>query len=762
MHADSNHEELIHGSHVMKKLLCFGLGYWRASLALFLVIAIAQPAFAFDDPPGRIARLNYVQGDVSFLMGGEQEWVWASVNRPLTTGDSLWADSGSRAEMRIGSTAIRIDENTAVSFLNLDDRTVQVQLNSGSLNVRVRNFHDADVFEIDTPNVAVSLLQPGDYRIDVDPGGGFTSVTVRDGECEINGGGQAFLVDAGSQAQVSGTDDLTYNIYDPPPPDEFDQWSFARDRRFGRSPSARYVSPELTGYEDLDENGDWIIDPHYGPVWIPNQVSEDWAPYREGHWVWVDPWGWSWVDDSPWGFATSHYGRWAYLRFANGRGVWAWVPPRQERYPRSYDRGPVYSPANVVFLGDPRSFGGGAGVAWFPLAPGEVYVPAYQTSTTYITNLNVTNTQVQTTYITTIVNNPPPRVSYANQRVAGAVIAVPSAVFVSAAPVARATVKVSANVVAAAPVVRAAPIAPVRASVLGGNKTKAAAAAPPPKPPVAVVSRPVVAKVTPPPPPVPFAQKQQAMAANPGKPLDPKTVQSLRPAAPPEKHVVKTAPLATPVKAAASLPKKPQPANPPDRPRPGQPSTQVVTPPKTPPTSQQAQQQAQRTREQQAAEEQAKRAREQQAAEEQAKRTREQQAAEEQAKKTREKQMAQSRPPSGPEGRQANPPSKNERAPANTQPLHVAENVQAGKLIFQPPLQYPPDAKKAKVQGTVHLQVLIGSDGIVKNVTVLNGPPMLQGAAVENANQRRYKPTLLNGEPMEVLTEISVDFRLPK
>jgi TonB family protein len=733
----------------MKKPFCFGFVYWRAFLALCLVVTIAQPAFAFDDPPGRTARLNFVQGDVSFLMGGDQEWVWASVNRPLTAGDSLWSDSGSRAEMHIGSTAIRIDENTAVSFLNLDDRTVQVQLSSGSLNVHIRNFHDADVFEVDTPNVAISLLQPGDYRIDVDPGGGFTSVTVRDGECEINGGGQAFLVDAGSQAQVSGTDDLAYNIYDPPPPDEFDQWSLARDQRFTRSQSARYVSPELTGFEDLDENGTWSVDPNYGPVWIPNQVSGDWAPYRDGHWVWVDPWGWTWVDDSPWGFATSHYGRWAYLRVADGGGAWAWVPPQRERSPQAYDRGPVYSPANVVFLGDPRSFGGGAGVAWFPLGPGEVYVPAYQTSAAYITNLNVTNTQVQTTYVTTIVNNPSPTVNYANQRVAGAVIAVPNTVFVSAAPIARSAVKVSASVVAAAPVVRAAPIAPVRASVLGGNKTKAAAA-PAPKPPVAVVNRPVIAKVTPPPPPVPFAQKQQALAANPGKPLDPKTVQSLRPAAPPETHVVKAAPAATPVKATASLPKKPQPANTPDRPRPGQPSTQAGTPPITPPASQQAaQQQPQKTREQQAAEQQAQK-------------TREQQAAEQQAQRTREQQVAQTRPPSSPDGRQANPPPSKNQAANDTQPLRVAENVQTAKLVSQPPLKYPPDAKNARVQGTVHLQALIGTDGKVKSVTVLNGPATLQAAAVENVNQRRYQPTLVNGKPVEVLTEVSVDFRLSK
>ena len=55
-------------------------------------------------------------------------------------------------------------------------------------------------------------------------------------------------------------------------------------------------------------------------VWYPN-VYPGWAPYREGHWAWVEPWGWTWVDDAPWGFAPFHYGRWV-----NVGGRWGWVP----------------------------------------------------------------------------------------------------------------------------------------------------------------------------------------------------------------------------------------------------------------------------------------------------------------------------------------------------------------------------------------------------------------------------------------------------
>jgi uncharacterized protein DUF6600 len=552
----------------MKTAVCFANFCGRVCLVLCLFVVVARSASPYDDPPIRVARLNYVEGRVSFQPGGETDWAWATVNRPMTAGDSLWTGNGSRAEMHIGSTAIRVGGQTSVSFLNLDDRTVQIQLNSGTINVRVRNLYRDDVFEVDTPNLAFTLLQRGDYRITVDPDGSFTTITLRDGQGQINGGGQAFLVDGGSQVQVSGTDYISYDIYDLPGRDSFDQWSYNRELREGRSRSARYVSPELTGYEDLDQNGTWRTDRTYGPVWVPTHVARDWAPYRDGHWAWVDPWGWTWVDDAPSGFVTSHYGRWAHVNNdAYGGGGWVWVPPHREANQDVYAQRPVYSPALVIFVGNSnssRDFGNGGGVAWIPLAPGEVYVPARQTSPTYITNVNVSNTVVQQTTITNVVNNNVQTTTYVNQRVEGAVTAVPRATFVNAQPVAQAAVKVAPSAITAAPAVYAAPVAPVKASLMGANISSTAGAqavSAPPKPPDAVVIRPVVAKVAPPPPPVAFAQKQQALQANPGKPLDSKAEQTLRAAAPPPvERVVKTAPPAPAVKPIETAAKKPQPA----------------------------------------------------------------------------------------------------------------------------------------------------------------------------------------------------------
>ena len=159
------------------------------------LLLVAGMAFGdAGDPPSRVARLNYLSGAVSFQPAGIEDWTPATLNYPMTTGDHLWADTDSRAEMHIGSTSIHVDSSTASSFLNLDDRTVQIRLSQGSLHIRIRNLADDEVYEVDTPNGAISLLRPGSYRIDADPDRQMTTVTVHGGQAEVTAGGSAFQV----------------------------------------------------------------------------------------------------------------------------------------------------------------------------------------------------------------------------------------------------------------------------------------------------------------------------------------------------------------------------------------------------------------------------------------------------------------------------------------------------------------------------------------------------------------------------------------
>ncbi|MFZ0686095.1 MAG: DUF6600 domain-containing protein [Terriglobales bacterium] len=545
------------------------LSWWSAWLALAIAIAFlptrvsAQDYDQQDDPPTRVARLGLIEGSVSFEPAGESDWVQAVPNRPITTGDRLWTDQNSRAELQLGSSVIRLRENTGFSFLNLDDHTVQIQLTSGAINIRVRRIDPSyDYFEIDTPNLAFTVSQPGRYRVEATDDGAYTVVAVRDGGGQATGNGQTYTLYAGQRGSFSGTDSLYADVEDIGGPDRFDEWAYGRDRRFEMSTSARYLSPEVVGFEDLDEFGEWRDDYNYGHVWFPSRVEMGWAPYHTGHWAWISPWGYTWVDDSQWGYAPFHYGRWVTVG-----GRWGWIPG-------PVDVRPVYAPALVVFVGGGMGFGGN--IAWFPLGPREVYVPSYPVSRGYMNQVNVSNTTVNTTvitnvYNTTIINKTTTitNVTYANRNVQGAVMAVPQTAFASAQPVARAAVAVTPQQLASASVSRAAAVVPSRQSVLGGNAASAGHVA---APPAAIMNRAVVANRTPPPPPVPFAQKQQALAAHPGQPLSRQELQTLHPAAAAAaRPMVKQAP---PGKAATPTTGHPmnQPGNQPNAGRPGQPA----------------------------------------------------------------------------------------------------------------------------------------------------------------------------------------------
>jgi len=86
--------------------------------------------------------------------------------------------------------------------------------------------------------------------------------------------------------------------------------------------------------------------------------------------------------------------------------------------------------------------------------------------------------------------------------------------------------------------------------------------------------------------------------------------------------------------------------------------------------------------------------------------------------------------------------------------------VQAAKIINQPAPAYPELAKAARIQGTVRLDAIVAKDGKVQNLTVISGHPLLVPSALQAVTQWVYQPTLMNGEPTEVETEVDVNYTL--
>lgn len=360
---------------------------WRGLpwLAALLLLWTAGGAFAQQpeeeiDPPGRVAGLTYRQGSVVFAPEGEEEWTELPQNRPLTSGDRIWSDEGSRAELHLGTATLHVDGQSHLGISALDDRAAQFILMQGSVNARVRELAQGENFEIGTPNIALRATQAGEFRIDVDPDGRETRVVVHSGVAQVFGErGESHHLSAGQQATFSG------RALAPVPAqafqqDDFGHWAAQRNQAEDQSVTARHVPRGVVGYAQLDAHGTWSQDPNHGAVWYPRVTVADWAPYRYGRWTWVDPWGWTWIDDAAWGFAPFHYGRWAMVG-----ARWAWVPGRMVARP-------VYSPALVSFFGSAGgvgfSVGSGPGVGWYPLAPGEAWWPAYRTSPRYVNFAN--------------------------------------------------------------------------------------------------------------------------------------------------------------------------------------------------------------------------------------------------------------------------------------------------------------------------------------------------------------------------------------
>ncbi len=485
------------------------LGTWL--VPMLLMFAAAGQALA--DPPSRVARLSYVSGDVSMQPAGFEEWSQARINRPLITGDTLYSDRASRVEMEIGAATIRLDGHTAFRLLNLDDNSAQVELTSGTLNVTVRRIFEGQSYEIDTPTLALVIQTPGQYRVDIAPNGDSTMVSVVDGNADVYGRDNAsFRVRAGASYRFHDSQLRDYEVLDLPRQDSFDRWCYERTDRYERSPSRQYVSEEMIGYADLDDYGSWSTAPSYGAIWYPSRVETGWAPYRDGRWAWIDPWGWTWVDNTRWGFAPSHYGRWAHVG-----SRWGWVPgPRHVR--------PIYAPALVAFVGGGGfsvSISSGGPIGWFPLGPRDVYVPWYRGSRSYFNNINSRNTTIiNNTYITNVYNDysrgrPINNSNYAYQNNQNAYTAVSHDAFINARSVNSARVRVNQAQLSQGRVVSRVEMAPTARSFAGGNAALASTR----NVQATTFDRQVIARTAPPARRLDAKERIQAISRNNNQPL---------------------------------------------------------------------------------------------------------------------------------------------------------------------------------------------------------------------------------------------------
>jgi hypothetical protein len=463
---------------------------------LFSSLATAQVRDEYGESYQTVARISFLSGEVSFSRGDDpDDWQPADRNVPMTLGDRIYSGSRSRIELQVhGGDFVRLGAHTDFAALNLTEDTKQFSLKSGVASVRIRSLSDSEIFEMDTPNAAVTFERPGDYRMDVDENG-FTRVAVRSGSATVAAGGGQIPLNAGEGIDVEGIDAPRYDIVALARPDAWDQWVSQRDDRRTRARSYRYVSADIVGGDDLDQYGRWEQVRDYGWVWSPTAVAADWAPYRSGHWIWQDPWGWTWVSAEPWGWAPYHYGRWAMVS-----SRWCWVPVAPAvRYVS-------YSPALVAFVGGGPgwsasvSIGGGGFVGWFPLGPQDPFSPwwgdrarvGYSSAPRNVTYVN-------RTYVTVVNQN----------------------IFVSGGVVTGNIVRDRTVVsqVAAAPVLRGPiPVVPTRDSLHVAVRADAVAA---PRPPAAIVSRMVVARTAPPPAPPTFQSKLAVITESRGAPVAP-------------------------------------------------------------------------------------------------------------------------------------------------------------------------------------------------------------------------------------------------
>ncbi len=366
--------------------------------ALLSVVGAALPARAQvpapEDLSRGVARISFMEGEVSVRRGDSGEWVAGVINAPLMTDDRIATGQNSRAEVQLdGVNVIRLGGNAEIHLARLENGRYYVQIGKGTMTFRMLRQSTVEI-QLNTPSVSARPARPGSFRIGINDAGE-SEITARLGDVEIFTPKGTQWVYAGQTMTARGdAADPEFQVQNAGAVDDWDRWNESRDHLMQSNNSGQYVPPGVSGTEDLDANGTWVNVAPYGWVWRP-AAPAGWAPYRNGRWVWINWYGWTWVSSDPWGWAPYHYGRW----FFDNRWGWAW-------YPGGLGVTAYWSPALVGFFG----YGGGVGVGiglggfanigWVPLAPNEAFHPWWGAAYAGGLNrgVNITNVNVTAAY----------------------------------------------------------------------------------------------------------------------------------------------------------------------------------------------------------------------------------------------------------------------------------------------------------------------------------------------------------------------------
>jgi hypothetical protein len=359
-----------------------GVAYWLKH----------EPTVSAEELPFA-ARIQRVDGEVAFsdslpntnASDDNAQWIAAVPNQPFSEGDRIYTRENAHTSLAFsGRNFARLNPNTSLDVVSLEDRRTQLALRDGSAMFDVGYLQPNEVFEVATPNGAINFDQPGLYNVGFDNNGGvlvsvlsgLARVVGLGGSGEVNKGEMLTLVgQAASQIALSRlnpqnagyqVDDYYRNQY----PNSYDgRYNNNYDAYlsdpyyydpYRRDASYQYANSSIPGLNDLDYYGDWQNVAGYGNAWRP-RVDSGWVPYQQGQWTNDYPYGPTWVSSEPWGYAPYHYGRWA-----NVGNQWYWIPEAQNTTP-------TYAPALVAFVPVDNA----NQIGWVPLGPGDPYAPRY-------------------------------------------------------------------------------------------------------------------------------------------------------------------------------------------------------------------------------------------------------------------------------------------------------------------------------------------------------------------------------------------------